>query len=122
MGVLKDLKGIAWDWVYLAIHPTFKRLNKLALEGKDFINQAPRMVGNAGYLISKRGAKKLLDLMFPCSLPKDQAIRILVVDRKIDAYIVKTDLVGVKGQQGMGFKGGLDRDPSRVFQSNIWNK
>jgi GR25 family glycosyltransferase involved in LPS biosynthesis len=122
MGVLNDLKGIAWDWTYLAIHPTFKRLNKLSLEGKDFINQAPRMVGNAGYLISKRGAKKLLDLMFPCSLPKDQAIRILVVDRKIDAYIVKTDLVGVKGQQGMGFKGGLDRDPSRVFQSNIWNK
>lgn len=121
-GVVKELAGLAWDWVYLAIHPTFRRLNKLSIEGKSFINTAPRMVGNAGYLISRQGARKLLVQMFPCSLPKDQALRVLVLNRTIDAYIVKRDLVGVLGQQGQGFKGSQKRDPTRVFKSNIWDK
>ena len=120
--VVKELKGVDWDWVYLAIHPTFRRLNKLTIKGKNFINTAPRMVGNAGYLISRNGARRILDQMFPCSLPKDQALRVLVLNRTIDAYIVKTDLVVVLGQQGQGFKGSQKRDPTRIFQSNIWDK
>jgi GR25 family glycosyltransferase involved in LPS biosynthesis len=120
-GVVKDLKGLAWDWVYLAIHPTFKRYNKLVIEGKYFINAAPRMVGNAGYLLSKQGAIKLLKHMLPCSLPKDQAVRVLVMDRTLDAYIVKTELVGVVGQQGQGWKGSkTNQEDARRFQSNIW--
>lgn len=121
-GVIKDLKGLSWDWVYLAIHPTFKRLNKLVLDGKQYINQAPRMVGNAGYLLSRQGARNLLKHVLPCSLPKDQAIRVLVVNRTIDAYIVKKELVGVLGQQGQGFVGSLKKDPLRKFKSNIWDK
>ena len=120
--VVKELKGLDWDWVYLAIHPTFRRLNKMVIDGKNFINTAPRMVGNAGYLISRNGARRILKQMFPCSLPKDQALRVLVLNRTIDAYIVKTDLVGVLGQQGQGFKGSQKRDPTRIFKSNIWDK
>ena len=96
--------------------------NKLVLDGKSYINQAPRMVGNAGYLLSRDGARKVLKLALPCSQPKDQAIRILVTSRQIDAYIVKTALIGVKGQQGEGFSKSLRNDPSRVFKSNIWEK
>jgi len=119
--VFNELKGLTWEWVYLAIHPTFKRLNKLTIEGKNHINRSPRMVGNAGYLLSRRGAQKLLDKMFPCSLPKDQAVRILVMDGTLEAYIVKRELVVVLGQQGEGFKGSLKRDGRRKFKSNIWD-
>ena len=154
--VFNELKGLTWEWVYLAIHPTFKRLNKLTIEGKNHINRSPRMVGNgtrypapfcvplpelvtsllsvahrwptptlyclpgtAGYLLSRRGAQKLLDKMFPCSLPKDQAVRILVMDGTLEAYIVKRELVVVLGQQGEGFKGSLKRDGRRKFKSNV---
>ena len=30
--VLRDLEGVDWDWVYLAIHPTWRHLNKLEVD------------------------------------------------------------------------------------------
>eukprot|EP00038_Savillea_parva_P007825 m.172769 g.172769 ORF g.172769 m.172769 type:complete len:347 (+) comp13581_c0_seq1:233-1273(+) len=120
--VLAELQCLTWDWVYLAIHPTWKRGNTKTIPGKQFINHAPRMVGNAGYLISKRGARKLLKRMLPCQDPKDQAIRKLVMAGEIEGYIVKKELIGVMGQQGRGFNRSLSNDPTRVFASNIWDK
>eukprot|EP00035_Acanthoeca_spectabilis_P030231 m.8495 g.8495 ORF g.8495 m.8495 type:complete len:339 (-) comp4066_c0_seq1:1771-2787(-) len=116
--VLQELSDLSWDWVYLAIHPTWRHGNTLKIPGKTVINKAPRMVGNAGYLLSKRGAAKLMKKMFPCSLPKDQAIRILIQNNELEAYIVKTDLILVLGQQGQGFNKKLNR----TFPSNIWPK
>ena len=46
----------------------------------------------------------------------------LVRDGKLDAYIVKRELIAVKGQQGRGFEGSLKMDPARVWKSNIWDK
>ena len=60
--------------------------------------------------------------MLPCSEPKDQAVRILVRDKKLDAYIVKRQLIAVKGQQGRGFEGSKKADPTRIWKSNIWDK
>lgn len=120
--VLAELSGLTWDWVYLAIHPTWARGNTRLIPGKELINRAPRMVGNAGYLISKRGATKILAKMFPVKIPKDQAIRILVKQGDLEAYIVKTELIRVMGQQGRGFNRSLSQDASRTFESNIWDK
>jgi GR25 family glycosyltransferase involved in LPS biosynthesis len=59
-GVLKELRGEDWDWVFLSIHPRFAKLNTNVIDGKMLINRAPPMVGNAGYLLSRQGAHKLL--------------------------------------------------------------
>jgi GR25 family glycosyltransferase involved in LPS biosynthesis len=59
-GVLNELRGVAWDWMFLAIHPNFAKYNHIAVDGKNLINHAPPMVGNAGYLLSRRGALKLM--------------------------------------------------------------
>eukprot|EP00041_Stephanoeca_diplocostata_P007022 m.97071 g.97071 ORF g.97071 m.97071 type:complete len:344 (-) comp16683_c0_seq7:177-1208(-) len=117
-GVVQELRDLDWDWVYLAIHPTWRHGNKLSIPGKRFINKSPRMVGNAAYLLSKRGATKILSSIFPVTIPKDQVIRRMIQQGKLNAYIVKSELIHVIGQQGEGFHG---QDESRRFKSNIWD-
>jgi hypothetical protein len=60
--------------------------------------------------------------MFPCSLPKDQAVRALVKKKVLNAFIVKKELIAVMGQQGRNMSLSLSLDPARVLKSNIWDK
>ena len=117
--ILAELAELSWDWVYLAIHPTFASKNKKVIEGKTHINRAPSMVGNAGYLLSRQGARKVLAGILPCSLPKDQAIRKMVESGALEAYIVKHELIVVTGQQGQG-NASMQKDSRRKHKSNIF--
>lgn len=117
--ILAELADLNWDWVYLAIHPTFASKNKKAIEGKMLINRAPSMVGNAGYLLSRQGARKVLAGILPCSLPKDQAVRKMIESGDLEGYIVKKELIVVTGQQGQG-NSSMVKDSRRKHKSNIF--
>ena len=124
--VLAELRTLParWHWVYLAVHETFAHLNTKSIAGKQLINDAPRMYGNAGYLLSRDGARAALEGILPCGEPKDEAINLLITRKGLRAYCVKEELIGVRGQQVRGFNKSLGltgRDSELVFKSNIWD-
>ena len=64
LGELKSLP-VQWDWVYLSVHPRFAHLNTKNISCMQYINLSPRMVGNAAYLLSRQGARKILTQAVP---------------------------------------------------------
>jgi GR25 family glycosyltransferase involved in LPS biosynthesis len=111
--LLAELEDLPWDWVHLHVHPVFADKNTLSIPDKQQLNQATTQYGAQGYLISRRGARKLLKLMLPLSTPNDMALAQLITEKKINAYITKESLVYNLGQlTGTGH--------GTLYGSNIW--
>lgn len=111
--LLAELDDLPWDWVFLYVHPMFASKNIYSIPGKQLLNRGVAQWGSQGYLVSKRGARKLLDLMLPCPIPNDMALAQLITDKKIQAFITKESLIQNIGQlKGRGTLG--------TFGSNIW--
>lgn len=120
--VLAELADQPWDWVHLHIHPRFASSNRAAIPGKQLINRAIKQWASHGYLISKRGARKLLKLMLPVSAPKDTSFDLLLSMDFIEAYMLKEALVASIGQLTSEFHKDIATNPDLVFRSNIHNQ
>ena len=85
-----------FDLLYLFTHPDFAaRMQDDQLEPRRwrFIQRAHQTWGTVGYLITRRGAERLLGSIFPLNIPIDEVLIQLVAAGRIEAFAVKERLV-----------------------------
>jgi len=104
-----------YDILYLYIHPHMLHLigdDKLEI-GKKYIIESPPMYGLIGYMISPTGAKKLSKYITPLQTAIDEAILILIREKKINAYSVRQSIIQSHGD--------IDQQTKKKLSSTIWN-
>jgi glycosyl transferase, family 25 len=84
------------DFLYLFTHPAHAQGmhdERLDMRRWQFIQRAHRTWGTVGYLITRHGAERLLESIFPINIPIDEVLMQLVAAGRIEAYAVKHCLV-----------------------------
>ena len=78
-----------WDLLYLYANPEQKKLST-TIKGKNYILKAPRLWGACAYLVSQKGAKKIIDNIQPMRVnPIDEHFGNLVDQKKLRAFVTK---------------------------------
>ena len=107
---------VKFDFVHLFTHPDKQKMEYL--EGKDGeIIPAEDNFGTVAYMISLRGAKKLIKLtsMLKIQAPVDRQINFYIEHKFINAYMVKKPFLITQGEI-MPNRGVYNNS----FRSNIW--
>ena len=91
-----------WDFLYLYANPNQKKLST-HIKGKKYILKAPRFWGACAYLVSQKGAKKIIDNIQPMrATPIDNHFADLVGQKKIQAFIAKKKITNNIGDLYLG--------------------
>ena len=78
-----------WDLLYLYANPEQKKLST-TIKGKNYILKAPRLWYTCAYLVSQKGAKKIINNIQPMRAnPIDEHFGNLVDQKKLRAFVTK---------------------------------
>ena len=78
-----------WDLLYLYANPEQKKLST-TIKNKKYILKAPRLWYTCAYLVSQKGAKKIIDNIQPMrATPIDNHFADLVDQKKLRAFVTK---------------------------------
>ena len=78
-----------WDLFYLYAKPEQKKLST-TIRGKKYILKAPRLWHTCAYVVTQKGAKKIIDNIQPMrATPIDNHFADLVGKKKIQAFVIK---------------------------------
>jgi len=101
--------------LYLFIHKDQNILlqdSKLEI-GKTSIIKSPSMFGLVGYMISPKGATKLIHYIKPLSTAIDEAIAIMIKEGKLNAYSLKSSIIKTHGD--------LNNYEKLKIKSTVWD-
>ena len=96
-----------FDISYLLIHPnkSFQNLFNKSININGYVKKGFGQWGTVAYILSRKGAKKLLELAKPIYKPIDEMIKSAIEDNKIISYVPNNKLVYMPYN----------------FKSNIWS-
>jgi GR25 family glycosyltransferase involved in LPS biosynthesis len=112
--ILKDLP-CDFDWCYLFVFPKHYRGQDPAVQiaGKNHITKAYFTYSTVAYIISRRGASKLVKNQLLIDAPIDTIIANKIQTKQLNAYASKKIIVKNMGQD--------TSSPDDKLPSNIWN-
>ena len=91
-----------WDLLYLYAKPEQKKLST-TIKGKKYILKAPRLWYACAYVVSPKGAKKIIDNIQPMRAnPIDEHFGELVTQNKLQAFIAKKKITNNIGDLYLG--------------------
>ena len=91
-----------WDLLYLFAIPKQKKLST-TIKGKKYILKAPRLWYTCAYLVSQKGARKIIDNIQPMRAnPIDEHFGDLVDQKKLQAFIAKKKITNNIGDLYLG--------------------
>ena len=96
-----------WDLFYLYAKPEQKKLST-TIKGKKYILKAPRLWHTCAYLVSQKGAKKIINNIQPMRAhPIDEYFGDLVDQKKLRAFVTKKVITKNLGDLYYGDNGQL---------------
>ena len=103
-----------WDLLYLYANPNQKKLSTY-IKGKKYILKAPRLWHTCAYLVSQKGAKKIINNIQPMRAnPIDEYFGDLVDQKKLRAFVTKKVITKNLGDLYRGDNGQL---PSIIYKT-----
>lgn len=103
-----------YDFCYLYVYDDhYKNTTDVEIHNKQYINKAYFTWCALSYIISRQGAKKLLEYCKDIDLPLDEKIAHLIKNGTLNAYSAKTICVKNNGCKNLG-------DSTSSLPSNIW--
>lgn len=114
--IMNSVKGLDYDVLFLGYHPASLKYLDTKLINNMFV-RSPRTYGLFGYVVSKKGAEKLLKI-FPIDVQIDTAISEAILKHRLNVLLVRPDLRIITSDPSEDAKQfGTDIQSRETFQS-----